>query len=298
MTSGGGGLSIANSSLITILPSVSILLNGAFIQSGIGGASIGGQLTTNGNLISFSGPITLTGNFAVNSNGGGFIFTEMQGTSLEDLTVTAGSGAVSLGSISNSSTIGGVAVTGSSIELNGAISANSISLISDSSIFNGGTPFEVSSPNNVFFNALGGDVGSLLSPIYVNTLGTITAGAGEGYSLADFTGSSSDNTVHAYPSNPPCVIYFNGVKIKDCGAPPPPPPPGPTPSSSFSPYDLKGSSYFAVEGVYDSQFNLASDYYFYTYILNGKYLKKPISIFFKTDAEPVRSSLRFPPFLM
>lgn len=106
--------------------------------------------------------------------------------------------------------------------------------------------------------AISGDVGSLSSPILVHAVQEISAGACS-TCLADFNGSSVDDTVHAYT-------------IKDCEIPPPPPPP-----HSFN-SSLIDSRFFAVEGMYDSEFNLPSDYYFFTYVLDEKCWKKAIPL--------------------
>ncbi len=211
-------------------------------------------------------------NLFVETNGGEFSFEAIHGTNFENLTIDTGSGLASMGSLPNIGSINTVTVTAGSILLNGPMDLENISLTSDNSILNAGAPVEIDSVNNAFFNAVNGNDGSLSSPIFVITAGEIVAG---GVDLAVFEGSSVDNTVHAYASNPPCVIYFNGVKIKDCR---PPTPPSPSPSQSVQ-SELKGSRFFAFAYVFDSQFNLASDYFFLTYFLDDSFIKKPIPIF-------------------
>lgn len=412
VAAGGGGLSITNSGLATILPTSTLSLTGPFVQSGTGTTTMGGSLTTSGHNITFSGPLDLTGDLSFNSgngnvtlgsdldgpysmsitagsgdvimpvafsieaplvnftvvsahdivlhgvgsetafmsgtlsltasdtismegtlysahnqyyssgadldfinpglvtllsnggsitfasaeahlnsatdllvetNGGEFSFQAIHGTNFENLTIDTGSGLASMGSLPNIGSINTVTVTAGSILLNGPMDLVNLSFTSNNSILNAGAPVEIDSANNAFFNALNGNDGSLSSPIFVVTAGEIIAG---GVDLAAFNGSSIDNTVHAYAPNPPCVIYFNGVKIKDCGGPTPPSP-SPSPSS-FSPFDLKGSRFFAFVYVFDSQFNLSSDYFFFTYFFDDTYLKKQVPIFFKTDSVQIR----------
>src|SRR6185436_19572901 len=97
-------------------------------------------------------------------------------------------------------------------EFIGSLNAVNMDFESQGAIFNAASPVAINSTNTAFFNALNGNVGTLSSPILVNTSNEIFAGAGgQTRSLADFYGTSFDNTVHAILSNPPCVIIFNGV---------------------------------------------------------------------------------------
>ncbi|MCC6128156.1 MAG: hypothetical protein IT584_03035, partial [Chlamydiae bacterium] len=234
-------------------------------------------------LLSNGGPITLASgaahlnsgtNLVVQTQGGEFSFNVIHGTDFENLTISTGSGLASLGLIPNIGHLNTVTVNAGSILLNNTMELTNLSLTSQHSILNAAGPVEITSANDAFFNAVGGNVGSLSSPILVDTSQQIIAGASGG--LADFNGSSIDNTVHVYLPNPPCVIYFNGVKIKDCGGPPPPPP---SPAAPQVRGLLKGSRFFAVIGVYDSQFTFANDYFFLTYILDEKYWIRSVPMF-------------------
>jgi hypothetical protein len=232
-------------------------------------------LLTNGGDITFASSTTHLNsgtNLSIQTNGGEFSFNTIHGTDFENLTIDTGSGLALMGALSNVGSINTVTVTAGSIVLNGILDLVNLSLTATNSILNASSPVEITASNNTFFNSIHGNVGTVASPIFVTTTGEITAGA-TATGLAAFEGSSSDNTVHAYSSNPPCIIYFNGVKIKDCGISPPPSPSNPSVSN------LKGSRFFAVVYVFDSQFNLGSDYFFFTEFLNDRYIRKPVPIF-------------------
>jgi hypothetical protein len=413
-TTNSGPFTLANTSLATIGPSLTLSLSGAFAQTGAGTTDMGGALTTSGSSISFTGPITLIGDLALTSNNGtitlgnslngaysatitagsgnvtastnisttiplqnftivsahnislngvassmspmngalsltasntislantsyaansqvysstglmtfpnpglvtlytsggsvnfasatvqldsgsdllvethngAFSFHTILGTTFENLTIETGSGLSSMGSLTNAGTINTVTVTAGSILLNGPMNLVNTNFTSQTAISNAAAPVNIASTNTATLDALGGNVGSLSSPILVNTSQEIFAGACSSC-LAAFDGSSADDTVHPIPSNPPCNIYFNGVQIKSCT----PPTPTPTPSSSGAsgsslPSAFKGSRYFAIVGVYDSYFTLADDYFFFTYFLDDRYWRKSIPIFIQTPSK-------------
>ncbi|MGH2611920.1 MAG: hypothetical protein ACRDFB_02595, partial [Rhabdochlamydiaceae bacterium] len=180
--------------------------------------------------------------------------------------------------VSSPGTITAVVANGGKITFSGPIAATNINMVSLTSISNTGSPVLLQSPNNMVFNALGGNVGSLSSPIFVQSLGQVFAGADGGVeSLADFNGTSSDNTIHAIPSNPPCIIIFNGVEIAHCSVPSPVPSPSSGTSTQFP---------FAVPGFDSSYFNLASDYFFLFYFFDKTYVHRDIAIYWHTPAKP------------
>jgi len=72
----------------------------------------------------------------------------------------------------------------------------------------GDSPFEFE-----YFNAIGGNIGSSNSPINLNVLQQSNLGAN--YS-ADFTGDPYHPFFFSIPSNPPCLVTFNGTTILDC----------------------------------------------------------------------------------
>jgi hypothetical protein len=116
----------------------------------------------------------------------------------------------------------------------------------------------ITTTGSASFNALNGNVGMLANPINVVTpTSQIFAGAGPQTvaTRAVFIGVASDNTVHAIPSNPPCIIDFNGVEIKTCIPVVPPRPTVNVPSP--------GLGLFYVQGIYSQRFSLAGiEYYF------------------------------------
>jgi hypothetical protein len=213
----------------------------------------------------------------IETSGGDFVFDSIHGTDFENLTVDTETGEASLGTLPNIGSINSFTVTAGSIVLHGPQDQVNTSFTSDHSILNADDPVDIVSENTAFFNALAGNVGSRSSPILVHTNNQIIAGAVD---LADFNGSSVDNTVHSLPSNPPCVVIFNGVTLRDCHAPHPPTPPGPAPTPSPT-SSIIG---FAAPGFESSYFNLASDYFFFPYFFDERYVKKSIPIFFKPSS--------------
>ena len=123
--------------------------------------------------------------------------------------------------------------------------------------------------SNMSFNALGGNIGSLRqpNPRPEHESNFCRAKNGPAPSLADFNGTSIDNTIHPIPTNPPCEIIFNGVIIKNCTIPPVPPTPVVT------------VSLFPAVGFDSSFFNLASDFYFFTYFFDETYVKRDVAIY-------------------
>ncbi len=73
-TTNDGPLSITNGNTLTIAPSASISLAGAFTQNGIANTYLGGSLSTQAQPILFSGPMYLSGNLLLNSQGGNITF--------------------------------------------------------------------------------------------------------------------------------------------------------------------------------------------------------------------------------
>lgn len=245
--------------------------------------SPGNQLNFNAGtpttLTSFGGPVQFTSGAAILSTGndlqvvtnnGNFSFVSIRGTTLEDITVNAGTGTAALNQISSLGTINNLTVNAGSITFAGTIDPLNVNLTSLGSISNVGAPVLITVTNTPFFNALGGDVGTLASPIFVNSSAQIFAGAAGDESLADFNGTSSDNTIHEIPSNPPCEIIFNGVEIKKCHfvPPTPPTPPAPVVVTVIPPFP------FTVPGVESSYFTLADDFFFKCYFLTDDYIRR------------------------
>lgn len=181
----------------------------------------GVSLTSNGSNISFeTTPATLQNgvNLTVTTDGGEFSFNSITGNTSENILVQTGSGLASLGTISTG--INNVEITSGSVILNGAITANAVTMTSSNAILNAGSPVDITSSGDVSLNSLFSDIGRLISPISINTSGELFAGAKE---IAYLEGISVDDSVHEIPSNPPCGIVWNGVVIKECIKPPVPP---------------------------------------------------------------------------
>lgn len=238
----------------------------------------------NGSIMSLisHGPISFTNggmhltsgsDLSITTNNGALLLSNLTASSPEDVIINTGSGTAILSAMGGG--INNVTVNAGEIFFGGSITALNTTFTSLGLIANLTVPVGINSTNTPTFNALGSDVGSIANPILVNTSNQIFAGACSSC-LAAFDGTSIDNTVHALDSNPPCNIYFNGVQIKNCNAPPTPP----APSVSVP----NVSRFFAVIGIYDSQFTLANDYFFLTYFLDEKYWRKSIPIFYRAQA--------------
>jgi len=238
------------------------------------------------NVTSFGGPVSFTngpihlssGNdLQVATNNGDFSFTSLIGSTFENIVVHAGSGTAALNTISSPGTINNLFIDAGLITFAGTIVAENVNFTSLTDIFNIGSPVLIQSVNTAFFNALSGDVGSLTSPIFVQSADQIFAGARNSFGgLADFNGTSVDNTVHPIPSNPPCKIIFNDVVVKECSPLPPPVPPIRVPGFAFP---------FSVPGVNSSYFNLANNFYFLPFFLDDSYFCKPQLLYAVDECE-------------
>ena len=235
------------------------------------------------NLTSFGTPIAFTSGMAILSmsndlnvitNNGTFSFVSIVGTSFENIMINTGTGLAALSAIHSLGTINNFFVNAGQVTFSAPIDPVNVNIVSLGAISNTGAPVLITSVNTSNFNALGGNVGSLTSPILVNSSNQIFAGAGgSSRSLADFDGTSIDNTVHPIPSNPPCTLIFNGVVLQDCApAPIPPAPPVVVIIPSFP---------FAVPGMDSSYFNLASDYFFKSYFFDDTYLRKETAVYYR-----------------
>lgn len=231
-------------------------------------------ITTGGNL-TFASPTAVLSNqtdLSVQTNGGTFSFVSLHGTNFENLTIDTGTGLASMGALPNLGNLNTLIVNAGQIVFNDPMDVTNANFTSLGSISNASTPVAIDSTNTAFFNALGGNVGSISSPILINTSNQIFAGAGgSALSLADFNGTSVDNTVHDIPSNPPCIIIFNSIPIHECTAPPPPSPPSPGGGGGAG--VIRFIFPFAVPGFDSSFFNLASYYFFYDDFLDKRYLR-------------------------
>jgi hypothetical protein len=232
------------------------------------------------------------------TNNGAFSFGTLSATFFENIVVDAGSGTATLGAVIGMNE-NNFSITAGAIRFTAPIDPfNALFISTNDSILNVTIPVLITATNSILFNALEGDVGSVSSPILIQTGNQIFAGAGSGlpaiavggvprdHKSAILTGTSIDDTVHAIPSNPPCILTWNGVTLNDCGLPPPPPPPPPGPPSPPSNlYDLffttgRGLFIFAAPGFDSSYFNLSSDYYFRSFY-SDEFLRKPNPLFYR-----------------
>ncbi len=251
-------------------------------------------LTSFGGPITFvSGPLHLSSgtDLLVMTNDGDFSFQSILGSNLEDIIIFAGAGVAALNTISSPGTITSLIVDAGPITFSGPITADHISCTALEGISNTGLPVLIVSPSTVSFNALGGNVGTLTSPIYVQTGGQIFAGASglptlflgatqSTNSLVNFNGTSVDNTVNVIASNPPCKVIFNNVAIQDCTSPFPPSPPNPSGPNNAG-QKIPEFLPFAVPGFDSSFFNLASDFFFFNYFLDERYVRKDVYIMYR-----------------
>ncbi|HEY9652255.1 MAG TPA: CHAT domain-containing protein [Coleofasciculaceae cyanobacterium] len=86
-TKNGGGFTVTNTGNLTI--AADLTLDGAFQQDGSGAVSLGGNITTGSNNISFSGPLSLDGNVTFNVGTAALSFGSLAVGS-NSLTLTAG----------------------------------------------------------------------------------------------------------------------------------------------------------------------------------------------------------------
>ena len=283
---------------------------GGVVRSDIGSINFSGPVSlaadTNLNAGSTSAAVTFSNilngacGLIINCrNNGNLLFSGNVGevTSLHDISVVA-AGNVTFPAFLNAASFNLVSATGvatlysisgnggnmtllninaGNILFGGIIDADSTNFVSQGAILNVNVPVSINSIGTASFNALEGNVGSLDSPILVNTSGQIISGS---TFLADFNGTSGDNTVHRLTSNPPCLVIFNGVIIYDCRTPP-----GPTP---IYPSVENG---IAAPGFNSSSFTLANDFFFKTFFLDDTYLEAERKlIYYKTTINKVKAN--------
>ncbi len=102
-TSGGGTLTITNAGALTVAVGANLNLDGSFTQNGAGVVSLGGNVTTTDDAVSFATAVTLTGNLTIATGGGAGDVTlgVTNGTAagVQTLSIAAGTGSVTLGTI-------------------------------------------------------------------------------------------------------------------------------------------------------------------------------------------------------
>lgn len=229
---------------------------------------------TNGAAINFtSGAILLVdgSNLQIQTNNGNFSFASLTGTSSENVTIDVGSGTATLGAVTGLNTIDLFHVDAGTIRLSGAMVVGSLDLLSLGAISNTGSSVAITTTNgNATFDA-GGNIGSISSPVQINSTGLITAGWED---LAVINGTSSDMTVHELPLSLCCKLIFNSTVVHDCH----PPTPEPTPS----PIVIIPVTAIATSAVFSStNFYPGSNYFFLPNSLNSNSLSREVVLFQK-----------------
>jgi filamentous hemagglutinin family protein len=148
----------------------------------------------------------------------------------------------------------GVFLDGGPIYLGGSIDAGRIFARSYGSILNAALPvaINISGPAELgleVFDAIGGTIGSLESPIEINTDKTIALGADPS---ATMIGTPFHSLFDYVSGNVPCLVTFNDVVIRNCAL-------IPTSSTLFSSLP---KYWFYLPGIYSSWDNLSNWQYF------------------------------------
>lgn len=226
------------------------------------------------------GAIQLSGgsNFLVETNGGSFSFFSLSASSSQNMNILAGNGTVTLGQIT---LLSNLLVNAGQIFLSGPLTLNDLALNSNTSITNLNTPFVIATTANAIFNALGGTVGTIESPIAVDASWIVIAGAPQ--KLAAFSGTTDDGTIHPLPNNFPCPLIFNGITLINC--------------PSVPPFPNIPARDFYVPGIYSQYNSLASDYYFFPEVIDPSYIKVRDVPFYWTQKQytKIKSIKRFLP---
>jgi filamentous hemagglutinin family protein len=229
-------------------------------------------VSSTGGIAFNMGSIQINSSLVVNTHGGNFSFPDLFGTSGLHVNILAGSGNVTLGQIGMTGQFGTITTFAEDIFFAGPIVTNRVQLFAAGSIVNIGVPSHTITMNSTaIFETSSGTIGSISSPIAVNTTGIVIAGTPS--QLADFSGTAQGNTIFVDPNNIPCPLIFNGIEIYPCPTPPPPPPPPAPPPEPPSPILGARARDFYVPGVYSQYDSLASDYYFLPEVVDEDYVR-------------------------
>jgi len=209
------------------------------------------------------------------------------GATAKHLLVSAGMGLVSIGDAPVSFI--DVSVTGDPITLTGPLTGDSINIVSGPGGITNSVllPWVLTANNTILIDAVGGTVGTALSPITVSIPGGIITVGATGSAHIDTVGATGDGFVHCLPNNPPAMLFINDVLTSCNSAPacdsccpiapacnsccsisPPVPPIPPCPPKIIITNNLISFvsiyNFRAVGGaVYDAfGFSLASDFFF------------------------------------
>lgn len=241
----------------------------SFLDGFVSGSSLifsmgGGNLTFNQ-----LGSIEPLGTMSV-FNSGTFSAQSITGTSLE---IVGGESTVQFLGPMNLSGELGLLVDAKEIILGAPIVSSRVFFRAADSILNRGSSELItilgSSLLNVdYFNALGGSIGSLESPIEVSTSELLRIGA---FGNAYFSGPSPTIPFQYISANVPCIMMYNELVLRNC-------------HEIFSTHDLFNTlpkDLFYVPGLYASWSwdNLSNDWYFYPEALNPENSRATSSLF-------------------
>ena len=202
-----------------------------------------------------------------------------QAVAAGSLTVSGGLSTVYLNGPVNLSGPVGLVLDGGPIYLGGAIDANRFFMRSQGSILNLTTPNPITIPGNLrtgleYINAIGGTVGTLSSPIEINTVKPIALGAS---SRADLQGTLTAGLLEYISSNVPCIVTLNGVVLRDCNT-------IPNPAEEFNSLP---KYFFYLPGIYSSWDNLSNGEYFLADPLDDNDQVRNRTLFWQKPEEPV-----------
>jgi filamentous hemagglutinin family protein len=202
-----------------------------------------------------SGALTFTGSVAsfnniVVRNPGSF---SSQAITANNLFVGGGLASIFINGVVTLGTPGVLVLDGGPIYLGAELDAKLVFMHSVGNISNIGLPQPInvltsSLSNFEVFNAIKGVVGSIDSPIEINTPYTIVVGASP---RADFIGTPNHTGVREISFNPPCIVTFNGATIVTCN-----------PNASINRFPFLPKYLFYVPGLYSSWDNLSNREYF------------------------------------
>ncbi|MDN3506698.1 MAG: filamentous hemagglutinin N-terminal domain-containing protein [Simkaniaceae bacterium] len=203
-------------------------------------------------------------NLSIQTNGGSAMVSGIQGSNNETLDIQAGGGTISIGNIGLGDNISTVNAEGGNILLTGEIHASELQLTANQGdILNQGNAFLIQTTGNAVFLSVN-QIGTFESAIQVDASNQIFCGTSF---LANFNGSSVDNTVHIFSSpemlratvgGSPCILIFNGIYLADCRSMPI----HINANESIVQLDRR---LFYVPGIYAEWNNLGSKWYFREY---------------------------------
>lgn len=223
---------------------------------------VGGSLSSTGSEIDFTigvpiaiisgGSLTLAGSIDLSTGSdlnlnvsGNVALPPINGTTNENIAINAG-GSVSLGNTGTIGSIDDIIISaGGSLTITGPIVSASVDVLAGAGITDPSSS-PVTTTEDAIFNAPHGNVGSIADPIGVVAGGQVFTGT-QFNGLAVFSGTTSDNTIHALVSDPPAILIFNGEYIIN--------------NFHIFPSTAPVVILPYVQGIYSQDFNLSSNFY-------------------------------------